>query len=400
MVVNRFVETWLLEMMKAIVRFLTHPALYVFFISSFFVGYLRVLRERKDFSFKVYDVLYELRTSIFAGIGLGLILSLITVGTGLIVSQASVIIMAIWTVSFAMIAQYRYLSPAYTLGIAIAAAVLSSKIPFSFLQLQEGEESSVVSLAILLGLMLVVECILISKNAANYSTPKLRKGKRGLNIGLHESNRLWLVPLFVLIPGDALTQFVSWWPVVSVGSQKFSLFLVPFLVGFTRTVKSFEPKGALLFTGRRVFGLAAVVLVLGIASYWWHILAIVAMGAAMLGRLTIAVQERLEDERRPAYFSSRDNGLVVLGTIPGTAGEELNLKPGEIIVKVNGIVPTTVDGFYNALQSRSTGAFCKMEVVDTNDELRLVQHAIYEGEHHELGIVFVEQERQWDTEVG
>lgn len=400
MVVNRFVETWLSEIMKAIVRFLTHPALYVFFISSFFVGYLRVLRERKDFSFKVYDVWYELRTSVFAGIGLGLILSLITVGTGLIVSQASVIIMAIWTVSFAMIAQYRYLSPAYTLGIAIAAAVLSSKIPFSFLQLQEGEESSVVSLAILLGLMLVVEGLLISKNAANYSTPKLRKGKRGLNIGLHESNRLWLVPLFVLIPGDALTQFISWWPVVSVGSQKFSLFLIPFLVGFTRTVKSFEPKGALLFTGRRVFGLAAVVLLLGVASYWWHPLAIVAMGAAMLGRLTIAVQERLEDEKRPAYFSSRDNGLVVLGTIPGTAGEELDLKPGEIIVKVNGIVPTTADGFYNALQARSSGAFCKMEVVDTNGELRLVQHAIYEGEHHELGIVFVEQEHQWDTEVG
>ncbi|MGG2017542.1 PDZ domain-containing protein [Bacillus sp. S10(2024)] len=399
MVVNRFVESWLSEIMKAIVRFLTHPALYVFFISSFFVGYLRVLRERKDFSFKVYDVWYELRTSIFSGIGLGIILSLITVGTGLIVSQASVIIMAIWTVSLAIIAQYRCLSPAYTLGVAIAAAVLSSKIPFSFLQLQEGEESSVVSLAILLGLMLVVEGLLISKNAANYSTPKLRKGKRSLNIGLHESNRLWLVPLFVLIPGDALTKFVYWWPVVSVGSQKFSLFLIPFIIGFTRKIKSFEPKGALLFTGRRVFGLAAVVLLLGIASYWWHTLAIVAMGAAMLGRLTIAVQERLEDEKRPAYFSSRDNGLVVLGTIPGTAGEELDLKPGEIIVKVNGIVPTTADEFYNALQLRTTGAFCKMEVLDTNGELRLVQHAIYEGEHHELGIVFVEQEHKWDVDV-
>ncbi|WP_242216744.1 PDZ domain-containing protein [Bacillus cereus group sp. BfR-BA-01380] len=399
MVVNRFVESWLLEIMKAILRLLVHPALYVFFISSFFVGYLRVLRERKDFSFKVYDVWYEMRTSIFAGIGFGLILSLIVVGAGLVVSQASLFIMAIWTVPFAIIAQYRFLSPAYTLGIAIVAAVLSSKLPFPFLQLQEGEESSIVSLAILLGLMLVVEGLLISKNAVNYSTPKLRKGKRGLNIGLHESNRLWLVPLFVLIPGDALTQFVSWWPVVSVGSQKFSLFLIPFLVGFTRTVKSFEPKEALLFTGRRVFGLAAVVLLLGIASYWWHTLAIVAMGVAMLGRLTIAVQERLEDERRPAYFSSRDNGLVVLGTIPDTAGEELDLKPGEIIVKVNGIVPTTADEFYNALQSRTTGAFCKMEVVDTNGELRLVQYAIYEGEHHELGIVFVEQEHQWDTEV-
>lgn len=400
MVVNRFVESWLSEIVKAIMRFLMHPALYVFFISSFFVGYLRVLRERKDFSFKVYDVWYELRTSIFAGIGLGIILSLITVGTGLVVSQASVFIMAIWTGLFAIIVQYRYLSPAYTLGVAIVAAVLSSKLPYSFLQLQEGEESSIVSLAILLGLMLVVEGLLISKNATNYSTPKLRKGKRSLNIGLHESNRLWLVPLFVLIPGDTLTQFVSWWPVVSVGSQKFSLFLIPFLVGFTRTIKSFEPKEALLFTGRRVFGLAAVVLLLGIVSYWWHTLAIVAMGVAILGRLTIAVQERLEDGRRPAYFSSRDNGLVVLGTIPGTAGEALDLKPGETIVKMNGVVPTNVDEFYNALQSRTTGAFCKMEVVDTNGELRLVQHAIYEGEHHELGIVFVEQEHQWDTEVG
>jgi hypothetical protein len=306
---------------------------------------------------------------------------------------------AIWTVLFALIAQYRYLSPAYTLGIAIAATLLSSKLPFSFLQLREGEESSVVSLAILLGLMLVVEGLLISKNAANYSTPKLRKGKRGLNIGLHESKRLWLVPLFVLVPGDAITQFVSWWPVVSVGSQKFSLFLIPFLIGFTRTIKSFEPKGALLFTGRRVFGLAAVVLLLGIASYWWHTLAIVAMGVAMLGRLTITVQERLEDEKRPAYFSSRDHGLVVLDTIPGTAGITMDLKPGEVIVKVNGISPTNVDEFYNALQTKTTGAFCKMEVIDTNGELRLVQHAIYAGEHHELGIVFVEQEHHWDTEV-
>jgi PDZ domain-containing secreted protein len=78
----------------------------------------------------------------------------------------------------------------------------------------------------------------------------------------------------------------------------------------------------------------------------------------------------------------------------------MDLKPGEMIVKVNGISPTNVDEFYNALQSKTTGAFCKMEVIDTNGELRLVQHAIYEGEHHELGLIFVEQEHKWDTEVG
>ncbi|MDM5157244.1 PDZ domain-containing protein [Bacillus sp. DX1.1] len=399
MVVKRFVEAWLFEVIKAVGRFFLHPAVYVFFISSIFVGYLRVLRERKDFSFKVYDVLFEMRTSMFAGIGYGFLVSVITIGAGLVLSQASIWAILIWTLLFGLAAQYRYLSSAYTFGIAIVAAMLSSKLPIPFLQLQDGEERTIPSLAILLGVMLIVEGLLISKNAVRHSTPKLRQGKRGLNIGLHESKRLWLVPIFILVPGDAVTQFVSWWPVVSVGSQTYSLFLVPFLIGFMRTIKSYEPTEALLFTGRRVFGLAALVLILGVASYWWPLLAIVAMGVAMLGRFTISMQERIVDETRPAYFAARNDGLVVLGTIPNTAGAEMNLKPGEVITKVNGVIPMSVEEFYDALQTKTTGAFCKLEVLDTNGELRLVQNALYAGVHYELGIVFVEQEHKWDTEA-
>lgn len=399
MVVNEFVEAWLFEILRAVGRFFLHPAVYVFLISSIFVGYLRILRERKDFSFKVYDIWFELRTTLFAGIGYGLIVSIITVGLGLVVSKASLWAILLWTLLFGLTAMYRYLSVAYTFGIAIALVLLSSKMPVSFLQLGEGEEGTIVSLAILLGVMLVVEGLLISKNAVRYSTPKINKGKRGLRIGLHESNRLWLVPVFILIPGDAVTGFISWWPVVSIGSTTYSLFLVPFLIGFMRKVRSYEPTEALLFTGRRVYGLAGLVLVLGVASYWWHVLAIIAMGVAMLGRFTITVQEKIADEKRPAYFAARNDGLVVLDTIPNTIGAEMNLKPGEVITKVNGIIPRSTEEFYDALQTKTTGAFCKLEVVDTNGELRLAQTALYAGGHHELGVVFVQQEHEWDSEA-
>ncbi|MGG0151608.1 PDZ domain-containing protein [Bacillus mycoides] len=392
-------EAWLFEILRAVGRFFLHPAVYVFLISSIFVGYLRILRERKDFSFKVYDIWFELRTTLFAGIGYGLIVSIITVGLGLVVSKASLWAILLWTLLFGLTAMYRYLSVAYTFGIAIAFVLLSSKMPVSFLQLGEGEEGTIVSLAILLGVMLVVEGLLISKNAVRYSTPKINKGKRGLRIGLHESNRLWLVPVFILIPGDAVTGFISWWPVVSIGSTTYSLFLVPFLIGFMRKVRSYEPKEALLFTGRRVYGLAGLVLVLGVASYWWHVLAIIAMGVAMLGRFTITVQEKIADEKRPAYFAARNDGLVVLDTIPNTIGAEMNLKPGEVITKVNGIIPRSTEEFYDALQTKTTGAFCKLEVVDTNGELRLAQTALYAGGHHELGVVFVQQEHEWDSEA-
>ncbi|MGQ0517507.1 PDZ domain-containing protein, partial [Bacillus sp. D-CC] len=42
-------EAWIFEIMRAVGRFFLHPAVYVFLISSIFVGYLRMLRERKDF---------------------------------------------------------------------------------------------------------------------------------------------------------------------------------------------------------------------------------------------------------------------------------------------------------------------------------------------------------------
>ncbi|PGU36330.1 hypothetical protein COD66_05140 [Bacillus cereus] len=399
MVVNEFVEAWLFEILRAVGRFFLHPAVYVFLISSIFVGYLRILRERKDFSFKVYDIWFELRTTLFAGIGYGLIVSIITIGLGLVVSKASLWAVLLWTLLFGLTAMYRYLSVAYTFGIAIAFVLLSSKMPVSFLQLGDGEEGTIVSLAILLGVMLVVEGLLISKNAVRYSTPKIKKGKRGLRIGLHESNRLWLVPVFILIPGDAVTGFIPWWPVVSIGSTTYSLFLVPFLIGFMRKIRSYEPKEALLFTGRRVYGLAGLVLVLGIASYWWHVFAIIAMGVAMLGRFTISMQEKIADEKRPAYFAARNDGLVVLDTIPNTIGAEMHLKPGEVITKVNGVIPRSTEEFYDALQTKTTGAFCKLEVLDTNGELRLAQTALYAGGHHELGVVFIQQEHEWDSEA-
>ncbi|MGK0537325.1 PDZ domain-containing protein, partial [Bacillus sp. 'calajunan'] len=91
-----------------------HTDVYVFLISSIFVGYLRMLRERKDFSFNVYDIWFELRTSLFAGVGYGLIVSILTIGRGLVVSKASLWVILLWSLLFGLTAMYRYLSAAYT----------------------------------------------------------------------------------------------------------------------------------------------------------------------------------------------------------------------------------------------------------------------------------------------
>ncbi|MBO9129939.1 PDZ domain-containing protein [Bacillus sp. 165] len=398
-VVTCSVEDWLLEIVRAVGWFFVHPVFYLFIISSFLVGYTRVLRERQDFSAKIYDVWYELRTSMFKGVGIGFIFSLIMIGIGFVLSKGSLAVIMLVTVLFAVLQQYRLLSSAYTIGVSLFVLAFFSDIKLPLMNSAIGDGTSYSALAVLLALLLFAEGTLISKYGAYASTPKLLKGKRGRSIGLHVCKRMWLVPVFFVVPGDSITHLFAWWPVVTVGTKTFSLMLLPLGIGFSKTIKGMLPSEAISFTGRRVRGLSILVLLLAAGSFWLTGLAVAAAGIAILGRMTIAIREQLEDEKLPAFFTSKNIGLMILDIIPDSPAEEIGLKTGEIITKVNGVTPRTIGEFYQALQRNSAGAYCKLEILDTNGELRLRNRALFQGDHHKLGLVFVEQDFDRSTEA-
>ncbi len=57
----------------------------------------------------------------------------------------------------------------------------------------------------------------------------------------------------------------------------------------------------------------------------------------------------------------------------------------------------TENRVYEALQRNR--AFCKLEVVNEHGEVRFVQGALYEDEHHELGLLFVKEREKWALEA-
>ncbi|MCP8967613.1 PDZ domain-containing protein [Ectobacillus ponti] len=395
-------ENWLWEAAAGVGRFLLHPVLYIFIIANLLAGRLRVSRERHDFHSKVYPSGRELQSSLLPGIGLGLFLSAVMVVAGIVLSTASLLLIALWTAVFALLLQFRFASPAYSLGFTTLLFLFLPSIKTNTALdtwLQDRGETSLTALAVLMGLLLLAEGLLIAGKAADETTPRLWKGKRGLPIGVHVIQKFWFVPVFVPVPGEALTRLFDWWPVIHTGAETFSLFLVPFGIGFARSVRGMLPHAAIAYTGRRVAGLGLLVLLLGAASYWLPGVAVAAAGIAMLGRFTIMVRERLEDDKLPAYFKARNGGLTILDTIPGSPARELGLKAGEIITRVNGTVPASPREFYEALQLNTSGAFCSIDVLDTDGELRNVRRGLFAGEHHELGIIFVEREHKLDTEA-
>src|SRR5699024_2165417 len=138
--------------------------------------------------------------------------------------------------------------------------------------------------------------------------------------------------------------------------------------------------------GKGILVLVIVVLLLAVGSIYIPWLSLLAVLVALLGREIINYRERMKNKKEQPYFFQDDNGLQVLGIIPHTPAARLDILVGEKILKVNGYPVQTTYDFYKALQN--SGSFFKMAVLDDNGEVRFIQSAFYEGDHHKLGLIF------------
>ncbi|HEY2419817.1 MAG TPA: PDZ domain-containing protein [Neobacillus sp.] len=396
------VQIWLLELLKGIGKLFLHPVLYYLVIIAGVLGVMRVKRERKNFNIRAFDAFFELRQLFPLGILVGLTLSIVTVGAGIAVPFAAILLIAAFTILWSLSTNIRMISPAYTVGAAFFAIIIMAdnnwSIPLFSKAFQSIGDKVYPSIVVVLSLLLIAEGVLIFINGSFATSPKLIRSRRGQSVGVHEAKRIWMLPLFLLIPGNVLQLPFDWWPVFHLGAENYSLILVPFAIGYHQQIQGLLPKEAVQLYGRRVIVLGVFTTILSIAGYWFPLISIGVAALAMIGRETIAILNRMKDDSLPFYFSKKNNGLMIIGIIPESPADKMDLKVGELISKANGVMVRDEQTFYEALQKNR--AHCKLEVLDTRGEVRFVQRALYEGDHYELGILFVQDERKVNTKIG
>lgn len=395
-------QIWLVELLKGTGKLFLHPVLYYLVFLAGILGVMRVKRERKNFHIRAYDAYFELRQLFPPGILIGLALSIFTILAGIPIPFAAILLIAGFTFLWSLTTNVRWISPAYTVGAAFFTVILLAEknlsIPLLTDMVDSMDDAVYPSIVVVLGLLLVAEGILIFRNGSIGTSPKLAKSKRGQSIGVHEVKRIWMLPLFLLIPGGAIHSPFEWWPVFQWGEKEFSLLLVPFAIGFHQQVKGMLPKEAIQLHGRRVIILGSIITILSAAGYWNPLLSIVVAALAIIGRESLALLAYLKDDNMPFYFSKKNHGLMIIGIIPESPASKMGLQAGEIIAKVNGMAVLDEKVFYEALQKNR--AHCKLDVLDANGEIRFVQCALFEGDHHELGVLFVQDKRKYDEKIG
>jgi hypothetical protein len=318
-----------------------------------------------------------------------------------VIPLEAIILIAVITILVSFTTKIRLLSPAYTVGFAFFAYMLvvgqEWTVPYFPNLFQTLDDLALPALAVLLGLLLIAEGIFILVNGKKGTSPKKIKSKRGSTVGVHEIKRPWLLPVFLLIPGDVLELPFTWWPVFSAGGKTFSLFLVPFAIGIHQQVQSMLPKLAVELHGKRVITFGIAITILASAGYWYPLASIVVVALSIACREWLTFSQRSSEQNSPFYFTKKNKGLMILGILLDSPALKMGLQVGEVITKVNGQVVQDEEEMYEALQRNR--AHCKLEVLDVNGEVRFVQRALYEGDHHELGLLIVQDEKQWDNEA-
>ncbi|MEC3882757.1 PDZ domain-containing protein [Halobacillus sp. HZG1] len=383
-------DVWLMEVAKGMGMMVTLPFLYIALAMIFIVSGKRVKEERAAFGTRIFDRFTEWKGTWGTALISGLVLSVLAVGGGVVFSYPLLLLIAGILLLVSLTGRLSWYSSAYTLGLSYLVLLVIPYLPESVRSYEwigVLQETPLHTLAVVMAVLLLTESILMLRTTASLTYPERLKGTRGMWIGQHRSRRMTIVPFLALFPGGMIEPFAPWWPLVSFGGETYGLILIPFVMGWEWKARGQSPVVAAKTMGRHVFLLSLLVLGLAIGSFFIGVLSLAAVMIGLIGREFIFVLHRMREERTP-FFSSTKKGIRILGVIPRSPADQMGLTPGEVIERVNAIPVRTENQFYEALQN--SGAFTKMEVRDEWGENRYVQRAMYEGEHYELGLVFVE----------
>ncbi len=389
---------WLIEFGGVIARVFMQPFIYLFILLLLLSGYWRIKKDRQSFGTKVYPYFYETKHTWSISIMLGLTLSILSIAFGFVISLPFALLLGFVMLIVAIGNRFSWLSAGYTLAIVSAIMYFlniygDDYLPSNWLYLLD--LTDLFYIPFIIGILLLTETWFLAKIHSDDTYPELIKSSRGKYLGQHRIKKLTIIPFIALIPGGWIEPFAEW-PLLEIAGESFGVMILPYVFGFEYIVKSRLPREAADWLSKKIALLAIVILLIAVGSYFIPFLTVVAFAVAFLGKEIIQLVYRSAEQRHTPYFQPAEKGLLVLGTLPSTPAVDLALIPGERIVKVNDRTVENEEAFYQAVNQNR--AFCKLSIKDLNGEIRFAQRALYEGEHHKLGILFVKENNSYVQE--
>ena len=375
-------STILLEFIKGFGRFFLNPIVYWIIVLMIMSSYDRIKKERYYFLFETSRLASETKQTIRLTIIASILLAFLTLGVGVALTYEIIILLMGITLILSITYRLSALSASYTLGLTY---IILQFLPESSAMMQKTTSLTLSSLALLIGLLLLLESIMFLRMKGNDFYPSLVHSRRGRWYGLQHLKRLAIIPLITLVPSGTLTPFGDFWPYFTIADQSYSLFVFPVLIGFHHVVTGELPQHAARKLGQLIMSLASLVIIFSLLSIQLPGLSFVAVIIAISGRFLIHWQYYKKDVQRPPIFIENDRTVKILGLIHDSPAEKLGFFIGETIQKVNGKRITSVAQFDQLLKINE--GLVTFEVVGIDNKVRQIDNNRYVGDRLDLGIL-------------
>lgn len=383
----------LMDLLQMIGLFFLNPIVVVSVLAAIALGYFRVKRERKSFRVRLLPGLTELKRLLAESWLYALVLSVLISGVGLVVDAGWLVLFTATTLIALVTFYYKVASPIYFAAVGFVALYMMGKYAGDFTirgwtpaQVDLFGELAV-TIPVIAGGLLVVEGLLIRRHTARYASPYLKQTNRGLRATVFQAKRLWLLPVVFLVPGDMIAVYAPYWPQFTLGAHAFSLVPLPIIIGFSQVARSMYPDVLYPKIGHAISWTGCVVVVVGLAALWMPILGWAALAIGVVCRVAISITVSVRERIGNYAVAPSTAGVVIAGVLPDSPGEKMGLVPGECIRSVNGLQVNNEKELYDAIQINA--AHCRLQVIDRNGEVRLMQQVLYRHDHHRLGLLVV-----------
>ena len=383
-----------IEFIRAIGRLFLNPLLYIAILVLIFFGYQRVKRERKYFKVRILGGWTELKIS-WTAMVLSLVVSITLILIGAVLPVQFLIVLAILSAIFLIGQLTQALSPIILFALSFLVLVVIrydgsiytiGKFTIDGLAIDAPVAATITIVA---GVLLIVESRLIRKWAVFIASPVLERTRRGGKAVAYISKGAWILPIFVLIPGEVIPNYLPYFPLLSFGEETYGLVVFPFIIGFKQLVRKMLPQYFYPEYSKSLLVLGQAIVISGITGYFDPLVAIVALLLGALLRIVITLVVSSEQKKDSYAVAPNSYGTVIAAVLPDSPAQKMGLKPGEIIKRVNGQEVYNERELYEALQINA--ALCKLEVIDYQNEIRLTQHAVHRDDHHRIGVLLAEK---------
>lgn len=234
-------------------------------------------------------------------------------------------------------------------------------------------------------LLLASTVFLLNGKDSNKLYPVLKSSNRGKTVAKYQHQKLWLLPLAVIVPGEVFQPFASWWPFFNIGGQDYTVLLLPVLLGLHFTVSTQLIEEAIENLKRDFTVLLAVLAVLTGVIYIYPEYSIFSAGIALIGGFSVLYRHRRRENLWSFKYGPADEGLRVISIRPDSPAERMNLSIGDIITDINDYKMTSKDQFYEVLTHNRS--YIKMRVKRKDGEIVIADTPLFDDDVNNLGLL-------------